>query len=172
MLYFTESGWTLPDIMTAAEDFDRDYDQADYERKIARLIRKAYRRTCRQSEEEYGGWWKAIRSLEREDHYISVMIRIADIRPRGDQLRLLLAGLSIATCILLGSFLFIKYQIDPSKYMPSRDAFVFWSFRAGVYVLIFYVLLRLVVGGKKVDQLTSKMLSRLARTLRTRGAKS
>ena len=27
LLYFTESGWTLPDIMKVNEDFDREYDQ-------------------------------------------------------------------------------------------------------------------------------------------------
>src|SRR5436309_14122782 len=36
MLYFTESGWTLPDIMQVSEQFDREYDQDEYEKKIAR----------------------------------------------------------------------------------------------------------------------------------------
>jgi hypothetical protein len=31
MLYFTESGWTLPDIMKVNDDFDREYDQDEYE---------------------------------------------------------------------------------------------------------------------------------------------
>src|SRR5208283_1269599 len=43
MLYFTESGWTLPDIMQVSEDFDREYDQANYEKKIAKLVTKADR---------------------------------------------------------------------------------------------------------------------------------
>jgi hypothetical protein len=43
MLYFTESGWTLPDIEQVQEDFDRDYDQDEYEKKVAGLIRKADR---------------------------------------------------------------------------------------------------------------------------------
>ena len=41
MLYFTESGWTLPDMTTVCEDFDREYDQNGYEKKIASLIRQA-----------------------------------------------------------------------------------------------------------------------------------
>ena len=44
MLYFTESGWTLPDIMQVNEQFDREYDQDEYERKMVRIIAKAYRR--------------------------------------------------------------------------------------------------------------------------------
>ena len=35
MLYFSETGWTLPDIMVVSDAFDRDYDQAKYEEKIA-----------------------------------------------------------------------------------------------------------------------------------------
>jgi hypothetical protein len=44
MLYFTESGWTLPDIMKVSEDFDREYDQDKYEQKISKLVTKADRR--------------------------------------------------------------------------------------------------------------------------------
>jgi len=38
MLFFTESGWTLPDMMKVNKDFDRQYDQDEYEHKIARLV--------------------------------------------------------------------------------------------------------------------------------------
>jgi hypothetical protein len=38
MPHFTESGWTLPDIMKVNKDFDREYDQDDYEHKIAKLV--------------------------------------------------------------------------------------------------------------------------------------
>ena len=44
MLYFTESAWTLPDIMQVNEDFDREYDQGKYEQKIAKLVKKADKR--------------------------------------------------------------------------------------------------------------------------------
>src|SRR5450432_3243833 len=88
MLYFTESGWTLPDIMKVNEDFDQEYEQSRYEQKIAKLVTKADRRISEGPRDDYGRWWIAIRFLEREDHYISVMIRSAGLRPRGDQLRL------------------------------------------------------------------------------------
>jgi hypothetical protein len=32
MLYFSETAWTLPDIEEVNEAFDREYDQAKYER--------------------------------------------------------------------------------------------------------------------------------------------
>jgi hypothetical protein len=45
MLYFTENYWTLPDMMEVNEAFDRDYDAAEYEKKIAQLVRHAHART-------------------------------------------------------------------------------------------------------------------------------
>jgi hypothetical protein len=101
MLYFTESGWTLPDIMEVSAAFDREYDQDAYEQKIARVVATTYKRILKDSRDEYDRWWAAIRFLRREDHYISVMIALADLRPRGDQLKLLAAGLAIVACIVL-----------------------------------------------------------------------
>jgi hypothetical protein len=82
MLYFTESGWTLPDIMKVNEDFDCEYDQDEYEHKIAKLVVNADRRIRESSREGYDRWWAAIRFLQREDHYISVMTGLAGLRPR------------------------------------------------------------------------------------------
>src|SRR5271157_2222470 len=100
MLYFTESGWTLPDIMKVYEDFDREYDQDKYEQKIAKLVTKADKRIRKGSRDDYDRWWAAIRFLQREDHYISVMIRRASLRPRGDLFRLLLTALGIVGCVV------------------------------------------------------------------------
>jgi hypothetical protein len=101
MLYFTESGWTLPDIMEVSAAFDREYDQESYEQKIARVVVSTYKHILKDSRDEYDRWWAAIRFLQREDHYISVMIALADLRPRGDQLKLLATGLAIVACVVL-----------------------------------------------------------------------
>ena len=111
MLYFTETGWTLPDIMKVSEDFDREYDQDKYEQKIAKLVKKTDSRMRKGSRDDYDRWWAAVRFLQREDHYITVIIRLAGLRARGDQLRLLATGLGIATCILTWTFVSIKYNI-------------------------------------------------------------
>jgi hypothetical protein len=47
MLYFTETAWTLPDIMEVNDEFDRYYDQNEYEKKISRLIKNAGKRPSR-----------------------------------------------------------------------------------------------------------------------------
>ncbi len=159
MLYFTESGWTLPDIMKVNEDFDREYDDDEYEHKIAKLVTKAYERIRKGGRDEYDKWWAAVRFLEREDHYILVMIRRAGLRPRGDQLKLLAAGFGIVTVILISIFLSIMYDI----HLPSRsDLGVFvWVFLACLSVS--YMLLRFIIGAKKADDLASTVLERLSR---------
>jgi hypothetical protein len=163
MLYFTESGWTLPDMTAVSEEFDSEYDQNKYEKKIASLIRNAAKHDRKQSRADYDAWWAAIRFLRREDHYILVMIGIAGLRPAGDQLRLLGAGLGIVTCILLAIFFSVKYNIDLSKYAPSRGDLAFYIWATGVCVVIVYLLLRFIIGGKRVDDVTSKVLEKLVR---------
>jgi len=159
MLYFTESGWTLPDIVKVSEDFDREYDQDKYEPKIAKLVANADRRIRKGSREDYERWWAAIRSLQREDHYISVMIRLAGLRPRGDQLRLLATGLGIVGCLLLWVFFSIKYNIP----MPSRGDLEFFVLAVGTCLVVAYMLLRFILGSKRVDDFTSRTLERLFR---------
>jgi hypothetical protein len=164
MLYFTESGWTLPDIVQVNEDFDRDYDQNEYEQKIAKLVRKADRRLRKDSPEDYDRWWAAIRFLQREDHYISVMIRRASLRPRGDLFRLLLTALGIVGCVVIWTSVNVKYDIP----MPSRgELYVFiWAVFASLFVA--YMLLRFILGGKRTDDFTFKLLERIVRTHPTR----
>jgi hypothetical protein len=70
MLYFSESNWTLPDMTAVYEDFDREHDQNQYEKKIAGLIRRTDKHVRKESRNEYDTWWAAIRFLKREDHYI------------------------------------------------------------------------------------------------------
>ena len=159
MLYFTESGWTLPNIMQVSEDFDREYDQGKYEKKIAKLVTKADRRVRRASRDDYDKWWAAIRFLHREDHYITVMIRLAGLRPPGDQLRLFATGLGIVTCILVWTFLGIRYNIP----MPSRGNLGVFVWAVLCFLFTAYMLLRFILGRKRADDLTSRVLGKLVR---------
>lgn len=163
MLYFTESGWTLPDMMAVSEAFDSEYDQARYEKKIAKLIRNAAKHDRRESRDEYDAWWAAIRFLRREDHYISVLIGVSGLRPAGDQLRLLATALGIVTCLLSAMFLSAKYKIDLSRYLPSRATLTFYAVEAGICVVIAYVTFRFIFGGKNVDDMTTKALEKVVR---------
>ena len=164
MLYYTESGWTLPDIADVSDDFDREYDQTDYEDKIAKLVRRAYKGLSRGPREEYEKWWTAIHLLEKEDHYILVMIGLARLRPRYDQLKLFSAGLAIATCLLVAMFLSIKYNVDFSRYMPSREAIAFYIWAvAGIGAMAVFLLSRFIFDRKKLDNSVTRAVAKLLR---------
>jgi hypothetical protein len=163
MLYFTESGWTLPDMTAVHEDFDRDYNQNKYEQKIAELIRKAAKHDHKESREESDAWWAAIRFLKTEDHYISVMIGISGLRPAGDQLRLFGTAFAIVVSFLLVLYLSIKYQIDLSKYFGTKDDRTFFFWLTGVCVATTYFLLRFIIGRKKRDDLYVKAVKAIVR---------
>jgi hypothetical protein len=53
MLYFSETGCTLPDMMEINDAFDRDYDQDIYEKKVAHLIRNAAKRTRKENPADF-----------------------------------------------------------------------------------------------------------------------
>jgi hypothetical protein len=161
MLYFTESGWTLPDMMKVSAEFDRECDQGKYEGKIAKLVMQADRRIRKSSRDDYDAWWAAIRFLRREDHYISVIIRLAGLRPRGVQIRLFAAGLGTATCILVWVFLSLKYNI----LIAGGDLEIFvWAFIT--CLAVGYTLLRFILGRNRTDDITSKVLEDLVRIYR------
>jgi hypothetical protein len=159
MLYFTESAWTLPDILNVSEDFDREYDQRTYEGKIAKLVTKVDKRFRKGSRDDYERWWAAIRFLQREDHYLSVMIRLAGLRPRGDQLKLFITGLGIATVLLAWVLLSAKYKL----HAPSRGDIGFFVWAILCLLFIGYTLLRFILGRKRTDDLTSKTLEKVVR---------
>jgi hypothetical protein len=107
MMYFTETGWTLPDIWEVHKVFERDYDQRTYEVKIGKLARKARARGA--AANELGTWREAVRTLKLEDHYLLVLLTTST--RSSDSLlvdRLKLVGTALLVCLLLiaGVFLF------------------------------------------------------------------
>ena len=49
MLYFTETQESLPDIYEVNDQFEREYDDTQYERKIAGLLRNVRKRERHES---------------------------------------------------------------------------------------------------------------------------
>ena len=87
MLYFTERYWTLPDMYEVNNEFDGEYDQDEYEKKIAGIIRNAVKQARNEGKENVDSWLAAIRVLNTEDHYLMLMMDAADaergLRKRG-----------------------------------------------------------------------------------------
>jgi hypothetical protein len=123
-------------------EFDRDYDQDDYEKKITELIVKAAKHDRAESRDAYDAWLEAIRILQREDHYILVMAQTANLRPRGDQLRLFVAGVTLAAVvvgyIVLSSSMSEKYGGTFGRYLPHGAGRIFYYAIIGVFALIAY----------------------------------
>jgi uncharacterized protein YjeT (DUF2065 family) len=74
MLYFSETDWTLPDMSAVSAEFDRDYNQDEYEQKIARLIANITTNHHHHDEAEEEKWDAAVAKLSESDHYILVLI--------------------------------------------------------------------------------------------------
>lgn len=74
MLYFSETGWTLPDIVEVNEAFGREYSQPEYEEKIGRLARNTRQRMRKQDKQGLAAWDDAARVLEKEDHYLLAIL--------------------------------------------------------------------------------------------------
>jgi hypothetical protein len=132
MLYYSETAWTLPDMRAAAGEFDRQFDQAEYERKIVGLVQRAYRRDVKESPEDYDKWWAAMRALSHEDHYVLVMLRQAHLRPKHDLLKLWGAG-CLTTVGLLGFVVLVAALPEKTKamftdYLPAgkKVSYVLW----------------------------------------------
>ena len=77
MLSFTESGdWEFGSEI--AEQFDDEYDQDEYERKVAGLLKRAYDQDLKEGAGPTGDAQTAYRAayekLRKEDNYILIMI--------------------------------------------------------------------------------------------------
>lgn len=110
MLYFSETGWTLPNIMEVNDEFERDYDTPTYEKKIARLITAATKRARKENPEEFTKWTDAIRKLNEEDHYITVMFDMAGVSTGRTSTKWKIAVLALAAgCLVVAIGPILRY---------------------------------------------------------------
>jgi hypothetical protein len=165
MLYFSESGWTLPDMSAVSDEFDRTCDQDEYETKIVGLIANAYQHAKKNG--EYGEWHGAIGLLSKQDHYIIAMIKAADLRPRWDRLKLLGAGLVVTALIVglifLKEFASTKYGIDFEKYWLVLGRLYFLVWVAAICAGAGFLILRWTVGARRANEMLFKLFEKVFR---------
>ena len=116
MLYFSETDWTLPDMAAVSAEFDRDYEENEYEQKIAGLVQQIEERNHGENSAEEEAWDEASLMLSEGDHNLSVLIAMAHeghtvrhafiptldvpaVRPLHDRLRLWVTALAVALTI-------------------------------------------------------------------------
>lgn len=92
MLYFSESGWTLPGILEINAEFERDYNNEEYEQKVAELIREIEKRNEAAGGDEQSRWHDAVVKLSEGDHYLLILIDLGRSSPIGESSKWLPAG--------------------------------------------------------------------------------
>jgi hypothetical protein len=136
MLYFTEAEETLPDIYEVNEQFEREYDNSVYEKKIAGLLRNAHRRNQQESLTRNDHWKQAVADLRKEDHYLLVMVD-QSLQPASDfwtdlKWSSVLAGISMAAIVLW-------VYLDAGRWVPrwiSDIPFRLWLLGAVVLWMV------------------------------------
>jgi hypothetical protein len=163
MLYFSETDWTLPDIRDVSDTFNREYDEDDYERKIARLISNARTRARKENAHDVKAWADAVRVLAKGDHYLSLLIdQAASIRPvpPHDTLKLWGAGLLVSAGLLVLMSLLAKFGVT-QKWAEIRhdQTWIFVTWVAGVTATGAYLLMCVVVGRYRMNRLIAKVIA-------------
>jgi hypothetical protein len=119
MLAFSEAGATAEELETARA-FERDFDDQEYEKRIAWLARAVYDRDVEGGRKPE--WDEALDELTSEDLYLMVMLEQAGIVKTTSQLRLpdwrLLVGFAPAlVCVALAAAL--AFAPLGSRIIPS-----------------------------------------------------
>jgi hypothetical protein len=153
MLFFSESYPTLPDMAEVAQKFESEYNDEEYEKKIAQLSKSAYQRERNESPETAQLWKDAIEVLKKEDHYILVMID--QPRASGDWWKLILTAFLV---VVVGAFvLFGFYRIADYRVSDNTKLLVL-----GLLVMLTAFLSLDDKAGKAVSNVLERVIERLA----------
>ena len=121
MLYFSETDWTLPGMLEINAEFEREYDDNEYERKIAGLIRTIEERDA-DDEQEQGTWDAAVDKLSEGDNYVSIMLAPSftpegeTVRSPHDRLKLWLTALGVVF-VFFAKTSTITISVSSMRYM-------------------------------------------------------
>src|SRR5260370_27246659 len=90
MMYFTEAGEMGENAIELNDAFEAEYNSAEYEAKISRLLHRAYKRLEKEDASQLSHWRDAIRVLRKGDHYILVLwgTNLSGRGPSGISLRI------------------------------------------------------------------------------------
>ncbi len=155
MLYFSETDWTLPGMHKINAEFERDYDNNEYERKIAGLIRNIEAGDAG-DEQEQETWQRAVDKLAEGDNYLSILLDPSftpageAVHPPHDRLRLWLTALGVVVAALGLSSLFDRLQGSKlGEWLSHRNnlricefgliafsAVIYWRFGARISAVV------------------------------------
>jgi hypothetical protein len=153
VLYFTESEHTPRRMIELMEAFERDYDEAAYERKIADLLRGAYKHT-RSNQKE--AWASALHRIRNSDVYLGVMLDQADLlRPPGDIWRLFATGI-LVSALGMGSLLVTAWLFGRTGRSDDSAFYLWFTTLCGA---VGYTVARWIFGADAVDRFVDRVIT-------------
>jgi hypothetical protein len=84
MLYHSETERLTRESEALNDEFERDYDQDKFERRIEGLIRSSVKHAKKNEPAKHAQWRCATQELEKGDHYILLMLHHAGVRAGRD----------------------------------------------------------------------------------------
>ncbi len=108
MMYFTEGPDAIENPITLNEEFEEQFNTSEYETKIAKLLRHAYKRLKQNDESKAGIWKESVRKLKEGDHYLIVLLEMV---PRSDHPKrdfLLQVGIGVLIAFLVAAGIAVK----------------------------------------------------------------
>jgi hypothetical protein len=139
-LYFSETYEAPDDALEVASEFGKTHDDAEYEKKIAALAKRAYK-ADEGSATVLQRWREAMARLEPEDHYIEIMLEQAGLMYADYSLRApnytkelygtLAVVVVVATCIVLWATQIVSFAglLPKAVVVGIVGAIVWFAFR-------------------------------------------
>ncbi len=112
MMYFTEFDGSCENPVQLNEEFEAQYDTAEYEAKIAGLLRNAYKRIKLEGAPTKHQWDAAIEKLSEGDHYILVLWRASPKSEHPTRDFLIYVGIGILVLFLIVAGVYIKAALE------------------------------------------------------------
>lgn len=169
MMYFTESSGAPEDPIALNDEFEAQYDTAEYEPKISRLLHHAYARLKKDNPLLVRQWDDSLRFLAKGDHYILVLWRSDYPRGRSlyDSLKLLgasvvLVVLALGFVVLSDHYGWVEMEHSPKTYSspPSWLKPAFWTLAIGAYIYLVILPRVLKRQPTSIRALVRKLLGR------------
>jgi|SRR5579862_7456768 hypothetical protein len=133
MMYFVENDpASCADPLELNDEFEAQYDTAEYEAKIKQLLHDAYKRLKTEEPEKARNWDDAMRALYDGDHYLPVLWDAHD--PNGNRKRD--PGSKVITCGTMALIAFaLMLALINIPHIPS------WIFTASAILFFFLCIL-------------------------------
>ena len=159
MLYFSETGWTIPGMAETAEKFESEYDSGQYEKKVTALTKRLQKRLESDDRKALKAWSDALRKLSQGDHYLLVLTTVdaSSPRPRHDFLKLCITALLIV--LAGGGLMALLSEHALGSFARERAAFVIWLI--AVAAVSVFLLLSLIIGRKRANDLLGTLVSKI-----------